>query len=95
MPDTAGHLVLLFHNRFLFTGDHLDFDREEQRLTASHDYCWFSWPQQIESVEKLISFNFEWVVPGHGQRVHLPSNEMKRQLIELGRRMRLVTGTRS
>ncbi len=86
---TAGHMVLLSQDRFLFTGDHLDYDRDEQRLAASHDYCWYSWPQQIESIEKLASFHFEWVLPGHGQRVHLPADEMRRQLVELGRRMRL------
>jgi len=29
---TKGHCVLLFQDRFLFTGDHLDWDRDEQRL---------------------------------------------------------------
>lgn len=85
---TAGHMALLLDNRFLFTGDHLDFDRDEQRLAASENYCWYSWPQQIESVEKLTAYDFEWVLPGHGQRVRLPAAEMKRQLYELGRRMR-------
>src|ERR1700727_2520207 len=27
---TKGHCVLLFQNRFLFTGDHLDWDRDAQ-----------------------------------------------------------------
>jgi len=40
---TKGHCVLLFQNRFLFTGDHLDWDREEKLLAASEDYCWYSW----------------------------------------------------
>jgi len=90
---TAGHMVLLSQDRFLFTGDHLDFDRDEQRLAASYDHCWHSWPQQSESIEKMISYNFVWVLPGHGQRVRLPADEMKRQLIELGRRMRLVANS--
>ncbi|HEX4129008.1 MAG TPA: MBL fold metallo-hydrolase [Pirellulales bacterium] len=85
---TAGHTCLLVENRWLFTGDHLDFDRDRQRLYASYDYCWHSWPQQIESIEKLAEFDFEWVLPGHGQRVQLPADEMKRQLHELAGRMR-------
>ena len=85
---TAGHMALLFEDRFLFTGDHLDFDRDEQRLAASHDYCWHSWEQQIESIEKLVSHDFEWVLPGHGQRVRLPRDEMKRQINTLVRRLR-------
>lgn len=86
---TAGHTVLLAENRFLFTGDHLDFDRHDERLSASYDYCWYSWPRQIESIEKLARHSFEWVLPGHGQRVKLPRDQMRRQLLELAQRMRL------
>src|SRR5947207_2008531 len=31
---TLGHCVLLFQNRYLFTGDHLAWDRDGQRLSA-------------------------------------------------------------
>jgi glyoxylase-like metal-dependent hydrolase (beta-lactamase superfamily II)/ferredoxin len=84
---TRGHCVLLFRRRFLFTGDHLDWDRHRQRLDASHDYCWWSWPRQIDSIRRLMDFAFEWVLPGHGQRVKLPREEMRRQLEELVARM--------
>jgi glyoxylase-like metal-dependent hydrolase (beta-lactamase superfamily II)/ferredoxin len=85
---TKGHCVLLFENRFLFTGDHLDWDRDEQRLAASEDYCWYSWPQQAESMERLADFRFEWVLPGHGQKVHLPAAEMRRQILRLAESMK-------
>jgi glyoxylase-like metal-dependent hydrolase (beta-lactamase superfamily II)/ferredoxin len=85
---TKGHCVLLFENRFLFTGDHLDWDRDEQRLAASEDYCWYSWPQQAESMQRLADHRFEWVLPGHGQKVHLPANEMRAQILRLVKTMR-------
>jgi glyoxylase-like metal-dependent hydrolase (beta-lactamase superfamily II)/ferredoxin len=85
---TQGHCVLLFQERFLFTGDHLDWDRDEQQLSASEDYCWFSWPLQVESIAKLADYRFEWVLPGHGQRVHLPAVEMRQQTIRLASAMR-------
>jgi len=85
---TKGHCVLLFQNRFLFTGDHLDWDRNEQRLSASEDYCWYSWPQQAESMMKLAEYRIEWVLPGHGQRVHLPADEMREQVRCLAESMR-------
>lgn len=85
---TAGHCVLLFRQRFLFTGDHLAWDRHERRLDASPDYCWYSWPRQIESMERLAGFSFEWVLPGHGQRVRLPRDEMRQQMTRLVERMR-------
>jgi glyoxylase-like metal-dependent hydrolase (beta-lactamase superfamily II)/ferredoxin len=84
---TCGHCVLLFRARFLFTGDHLSWDRHEKRLGASEDYCWYSWPRQVESMGRLAEFSFEWVLPGHGQRVCLPADEMRRQMKELVARM--------
>lgn len=85
---TRGHCCLLFNNRFLFTGDHLDWDRDRQRLAASEDYCWYSWAEQQESMARLAEFRFEWVLPGHGQRVHLPADEMRDQILGLVERMR-------
>jgi glyoxylase-like metal-dependent hydrolase (beta-lactamase superfamily II)/ferredoxin len=84
---TAGHCVLLFRERYLFTGDHLDWDRHERMLDASRDYCWYSWEQQTESMRRLAKFKFEWVLPGHGQRVYLPADEMRRQMDALVERM--------
>jgi glyoxylase-like metal-dependent hydrolase (beta-lactamase superfamily II) len=80
---TAGHMVLAVDGRFLFTGDHLDFDTDRRRLAASRDYCWYSWPRQIESMRRLVDLRFEWVLPGHGRRVRLPAEEMRRQLEQL------------
>ena len=54
---TRGHCVLLFRERFLFTGDHLDWDRATQHLAASEDYCWFSWAQQAESMARLAALS--------------------------------------
>lgn len=77
---TRGHCVLLYRDQFLFTGDHLSWDRDHRCLHASRDYCWHSWRQQIESLELLERYSFEWVLPGHGQRVHQPRGEMRRQM---------------
>jgi glyoxylase-like metal-dependent hydrolase (beta-lactamase superfamily II)/ferredoxin len=85
---TKGHCVLLFDQRFLFTGDHLAWNRDEKWLEAFRDYCWHSWPEQIESMRMLAKWNFEWVLPGHGQRVHLPAIAMSQQMKELVERMR-------
>jgi glyoxylase-like metal-dependent hydrolase (beta-lactamase superfamily II)/ferredoxin len=84
---TQGHCVLLFRKRFLFTGDHLAWDRHGRELEAFEDYCWYSWPRQVESMRRLAGFDFEWVLPGHGQRVHLPYEEMRRQMKELVSKM--------
>ncbi len=59
---TRGHCVLLFRERFLFTGDHLEWDRYAQRLDASPDYNWYSWPRQIASMRRLAAHSFAWVL---------------------------------
>ena len=84
---TRGHIVLLYKDRYLFTGDHLAWDRERRRLTAFRDYCWDSWAKQRQSMAKLLDYSFEWVLPGHGQRVQLSAAEMRQQLAALIERM--------
>ena len=84
---TEGHCVLLFRGRFLFTGDHLAWDRHAHCLEAYRDYCWFDWSRQVESMSRLADFAFEWVLPGHGQRVHLSQSEMRRQMDALVKRI--------
>lgn len=79
---TRGHTVLL-HREFLFSGDHLWWSRERRRLHAARSVCWYSWPKQVASLERLIAHRFEWVLPGHGERVRLPHQEVRRQLREL------------
>jgi glyoxylase-like metal-dependent hydrolase (beta-lactamase superfamily II)/ferredoxin len=84
---TPGHMVLLHAGRYLFTGDHLWWDRDEQRLGASRDYCWHSWSEQTASMAALLDYSFEWVLPGHGQRVQLPAATMREHLQQLVKRM--------
>ena len=83
-PDTRPDIAFcFFENRFLFTGDHLAWNRTARRLEAFRDYCWHSWEEQTESMRRLAEYRFEWVLPGHGQSVNLPADEMSRQMRDL------------
>jgi glyoxylase-like metal-dependent hydrolase (beta-lactamase superfamily II)/ferredoxin len=66
---TRGSQVLLYKNKFLFTGDHLAWSPARETLTAFRSACWYSWNEQTGSMEKLLDYSFEWVLPGHG-RIH-------------------------
>lgn len=77
---TRGSQVLLYKNRFLFTGDHLAWSPATNTLTAFRGACWYSWAEQTRSMEKLLGYGFEWVLPGHGRIKNLPRREMKRHL---------------
>jgi len=78
---TRGHMVLLYRNKFLFTGDHLAWSPNRETLTAFRSVCWYSWEAQTRSMEKLLNYDFEWVLPGHG-RIHHDSRENMRAHLE-------------
>lgn len=77
---TLGHTVLLYRGRYLFSGDHLWWSPSLESLHASHNVCWYSWSEQTRSMKRLLEYEFEWVLPGHGRRVHLSSSLMREQL---------------
>jgi glyoxylase-like metal-dependent hydrolase (beta-lactamase superfamily II)/ferredoxin len=77
---TRGHTVLLYRHRYLFSGDHLWWSEAYRSLHASQSVCWYSWTEQTRSMERLLEYEFEWVLPGHGRRVHLSSSLMREQL---------------
>jgi glyoxylase-like metal-dependent hydrolase (beta-lactamase superfamily II)/ferredoxin len=85
---TRGHMCLLIENRYLFTGDHLWWSRTYKSLNAGRDVCWYSWDEQTRSMAALAEFTFAWVLPGHGERVKLTPDKMRREIQELSRGMK-------
>ena len=77
---TKGHSVFLYRDKFLFTGDHLAWDPDDEMLIAFRGACWYSWTEQIGSMKRLLDYRFEWVLPGHGRPVHLGAERMHREL---------------
>jgi glyoxylase-like metal-dependent hydrolase (beta-lactamase superfamily II) len=77
---TRGHQVFLYRDKVLFTGDHLAWSPERATLTAFRDVCWYSWAEQTRSMEKLLAYRFEWVLPGHGRIGHASAEEMRKHL---------------
>jgi len=78
---TRGHAVLLYKDKYLFTGDHLAWSPTRKTLTAFRSACWYSWEVQTRSMEKLLDYRFEWVLPGHG-RIHHDTAEGMRAHLE-------------
>lgn len=77
---TRGHAVFLYRNQYLFTGDHLAWSEARGHLYAFRSACWYSWSEQIRSMERLLDYDFEWVLPGHGRPVQLPRQQMRKSL---------------
>lgn len=77
---TRGHAVFLYRGKYLFTGDHLAWSVQRGHLYAFRSACWYSWTEQIRSMERLLDYSFEWVLPGHGRPMRLPRAEMHASL---------------
>jgi glyoxylase-like metal-dependent hydrolase (beta-lactamase superfamily II)/ferredoxin len=89
LGHTQGSMALLYDQRFLFSGDHLWWDRDINGLGAPEQLIWNE-QHLLKSVATLLDYRFEWVLPGHGDRIHLPATEMTahvRQLLEHRRTM--------
>jgi glyoxylase-like metal-dependent hydrolase (beta-lactamase superfamily II) len=85
---TKGSVVYQVDETYLFTGDSLTWNYEQDRMRAFRDACWYSWPVQKQSLLGLTRFGFNQLFSGHGpwspwrERV-----EMRRLLLELTERM--------
>ncbi|MHC5676879.1 MBL fold metallo-hydrolase [Nostoc sp.] len=77
---TKGQTVLVYKNKFLFTGDHLAWSESLHQLVAFHGACWYSWSEQTKSMRNLANYSFEWVLPGHGRRFHADRETMRQQM---------------
>ena len=79
---TQGSMALLHADRYLFTGDHMAWDRDVSGLRLATVYVW---NEEVlrRSTAWLLDHRFEWVLPGHGDRICLPAARMKQELHRL------------
>ncbi|MDP2315213.1 MAG: MBL fold metallo-hydrolase [Pseudomonadota bacterium] len=68
---TRGSMGLLYRDDILFSGDHLWAAAPgSPALAAGRHVCWYDWPTQIRSMERLLGYRFGHVLPGHGAPWH-------------------------
>ena len=77
---TKGSVCFLYQNKYLFTGDHLAFSKDLGHLYAFKTACWYDFDTQIKSMKKLLNYDFEYVLPGHGRPFKTSRIEMKESL---------------
>ncbi|XEC96073.1 hypothetical protein AB6A23_05795 [Paenibacillus tarimensis] len=51
----------MYKEKYLFSGDHLYWDRSNRSLGVAKEYCFYSWHEQLKSMERLAEEGFEWV----------------------------------
>ncbi|MEU0804950.1 ferredoxin [Streptomyces sp. NPDC005970] len=84
---TAGSTVFVADDRFCFTGDAFFWSHSEQDLEVADSVVYDSIKTLAASVTHgADAFTFEWVLPGHGSFHHLPPEEMRARMRDLGRR---------
>jgi len=79
---TRGSVAILYRDKFLFTGDHLWWDQDDERLEMGRDVCWYSWADQVLSLRRLRDYRFQWVLPGHGRRFRASSPPAMRAALD-------------
>ena len=85
---TPGSTCLLYREKFLFSGDHAWWDPRKERVHASRSVCWYDWKKQTASMQRLLDYRFEWLLPGHGTRCRLPQKKMAAELAAIVERMK-------
>lgn len=78
---TKGHCMLIYKNKFLFSGDVLTADKDGKLATGK--YCWYSWKEQNESLKRLAQYRFSVTLPAHGKSVRTTESKLNHQLKEL------------
>ncbi|MBE9222923.1 MBL fold metallo-hydrolase [Cyanobacterium stanieri LEGE 03274] len=77
---TQGHTIMLYKNKFFFTGDHLAWSDQLNTIIAFKNHCWYSWETLVKSTETLTEYSFSWLLPGHGRRHHASPEIMQQEL---------------
>ncbi|MFM7674171.1 MAG: MBL fold metallo-hydrolase [Synechococcus sp.] len=88
---TAGSVAVLFADQVLFSGDHLWWGVDPPGVVASERYCWWNWPEQLRSVERLLDLHVRWLLPGHGRWHGFGPGDWRRELEATLERARAVS----
>jgi len=78
---TRGHRVMLYKNKFLFSGDHVAWSHTRHHLVAFPDACWYSFAEQAKSMRKLLDYSFSHILPGHGAPYRAPDAATMREQV--------------
>lgn len=81
---TAGNVVYVADETYCFSGDSFYWSRQTKDLEVFDTVTWLSIRQLVESLRRIVpQLRFEALMPGHGQRVRLPAEEMSRRLQDM------------
>ncbi|MGW1051367.1 MBL fold metallo-hydrolase [Streptomyces sp. NPDC001118] len=81
---TQGSVLYVVDERYCFSGDSFYWSRTTGDLEVAESVTWYSITELAASLARTAGrLRFEWLLPGHGDRWHLPADEMARRLRRL------------
>ncbi|MGW1621148.1 MBL fold metallo-hydrolase [Streptomyces sp. NPDC002172] len=87
---TRGSVLYLADERYCFSGDSFYWSRTTADVEVVDSVTWYSVRELAASLTRAAAegLRFEWLLPGHGDRCHLPQEEMAARLRHLAARTR-------
>ncbi|RLU79700.1 MBL fold metallo-hydrolase [Streptomyces griseocarneus] len=86
---TRGSVLFLADERYCFSGDSFYWSRTTADIEVAESVTWYSISELAASLARTANrLRFEWLLPGHGDRRHLPADDMTRRLRRLAARTR-------
>ncbi|MFG2953299.1 MBL fold metallo-hydrolase [Streptomyces sp. NPDC048291] len=87
---TRGSVLYLADGRYCFSGDSFYWSRTTADIEVVDSVTWYSVRELAASLTRAAAEElcFEWLLPGHGDRRHLPHEDMAARLRHLAARTR-------
>ncbi|MGW3497116.1 4Fe-4S domain-containing protein [Streptomyces sp. NPDC001020] len=86
---TRGSVLYLADERYCFSGDSFYWSRTTADIEVAHSVTWYSIGELAASLARTADrLCFEWLLPGHGDRQRLPSDDMAQRMRRLTARTR-------
>jgi glyoxylase-like metal-dependent hydrolase (beta-lactamase superfamily II) len=84
---TEGSVLYLADDAYCFSGDSFYWSRSADDLAVAESVTWYSIAELAAALARTAPrVRFEWLLPGHGDRKHLPADEFARRLHDLAGR---------
>ncbi|MGW2364713.1 MBL fold metallo-hydrolase [Streptomyces sp. NPDC001667] len=86
---TRGSVVYIADERYCFSGDSFYWSRTLGDIEVAETVTWYSIEVLAASLARTAAeLRFEWLLPGHGDRRHLPADDMALRMRRLTARTR-------
>ncbi|MEU7004109.1 MBL fold metallo-hydrolase [Nonomuraea sp. NPDC046570] len=84
---TLGSVLFVADERYCFSGDSFYWSRTTADIVVAESVTWYSIEELAASLARVVGrLRFTWLLPGHGDRMQLPEEDMAHRLRNLAAR---------